>query len=455
MQNNPLIKLFNRQKYSAGYTLTELIIGAGISVVVIGAAGMGLMNLMRGNNTSTTQADRRAEVNRALEFISDEVRRAETIQTNVSNSSDGVPYSDLPSGFGSNGEEIVLALNLPALGQDNPNKKVIYYVKPKPDSNWLGPNVIYRFGPPLDTTGGSYTTGAWVDQALIDRVDDQTITLPSSSCGTGKTPLAAKGFAACVDNKEKVAKIYVNGKFSDSSSDKYNADMQVYARAEAEHLTSSQPNVNFNPVPGGGGGSPSVKNIASEMGCNPNGDKCSISTAITQSGTTTTIADNDPETDVSIDSSQVFTVEVTPSTSGVSNPFTSAEQNNTQPISIEVDLSQLTPTITAINGTQSEQVQLLWDGSDVPNNPAWNPQSNSSKFKKIAEVLDGQNPDGTDFIQNGKITLPNNQYLLVFEVGQTYDGSPTTDINGDGNVDIKDQKPGFDLQDKVLLITIK
>lgn len=436
MENNNLIKLFNKQKSSAGYTLIELIIGAGISVVVIGAAGMGLMNLMRGNNTSTAQADRRAEVNRALEFISDEVRRAETIQTDVSDNTNGVPYSDLPSGFGSNGEEIVLALNLPDLNQDDPSKKVIYYVKPKPDSNWLGPNVIYRFGPPLDTSGGSYTSGSWVDQALIDRVNNQTIT-PTCSGGTA---IAAKGFAACVDSGEKIAKIYVNGKFSDSSSDEYKADMQVYARAEAEHLTSSQPNVNFNPVSssGGGGGSPSVKNIASEMGCNSSGDKCSISTTITQGGTTSTVADNDPKTDINIDSSQVFTVAVTPSTSGIPTPFTSAEQNNTQPRSVEVDLSQLIPTITAVNGTQPDQVQLLWDGSNVPNNPAWNPESNSSKFKAIADVLNGQNPDGNDFIQNGKITLPKNQYLLVFEIGQ----SDTTHL-------------GFDLQDKVILITIE
>ncbi|MDJ0635021.1 MAG: hypothetical protein QNJ34_17660 [Xenococcaceae cyanobacterium MO_188.B29] len=446
MKNNTLIKLFNKQKYSAGYTLTELIIGAGISVVVIGAAGMGLMNLMRGNANSSVQAERRAEVNRALEFISDEVRRAETIQTDVSNTSSGVLYSDLPSGFGTNGEEIVLALNIPDLGQTNPDKKIIYYVKPKPDNTWLGPNVIYRYGPPLDTSGGSYTSNAWVNQALIDRVDDQTFTPPS--CSSPDKAFSAKGFAACVESNERIAKIYVNGKFSDSSSDKYKADMQVYARAEAESLNSTQVSVNITPIPtSGGGGSALAKNIESHMGCSPSGEKCSIETlfAQTPSGGTPisiTMANNETQKDISaIDPSQTFTVTVTPSTSGITTPFTTTEQNNTQPKSVEIDLSQATPQITAVTGTDSAQVKLLWDGEDVPNYAAWNPDGDdptNPTFKAISEILNGANSQGISFIQNEKITLPKNQYLLVFEIGQ----SDTT-------------HKGFDLQDKVILITIE
>ncbi len=439
MKNNTLIKLFNKQKYSAGYTLTELIIGAGISVVVIGAAGMGLMNLMRGNANSSVQAERRAEVNRALEFISDEVRRAETIQTDVSNTSSGVLYSDLPSGFGTNGEKIVLALNVPDLGQINPDKKIIYYVKPKPDNTWLGPNVIYRYGPPLDTSGGSYTSNAWVNQALIDRVDDQTIT-PACSGGTA---IDAKGFAACVESNERIAKIYVHGKFSDSNSDKYKADMQVYARAEAENLNSSEVSVNITPIPpSGGGGNSLAENIDSHMGCSPSGEKCSIETKFEQDGLSPIIMnDADPYINISdIDTSQRFKVTVTPSTPGITTPFAVTAQNNTQPKFVEIDLSQATPQIT--NG-DSPQIRLLWDGEDVPNYPAWEPDPSdvtpsTPTFKAIQDVLNGNNPQNINFIQNGKITLPKNQYLLVFEIGQS---DPT--------------HPGFDLQDKVILLTFE
>ena len=440
MKNSTLIKLFNRRKYSAGYTLTELIIGAGISVVVIGAAGVGLMNLMRGNTTSTAEADRRGEVNRALEFISDEVRKAEEIKTS--------PTADLPAGFDATNKEVVLALDLPDLGQANPDDKVIYYVRPKPDNTWLGPNVIYRYGPPLDTSGGSYTGNAWVEQALVDRVDDQTIT---PTC-TGGTAIAAKGFAACVNSDERIAKIYVNGKFSDTSGDKYKADMQVYARAEAENLNSSEVSVNITPIPpsGGGGNSPPfwAENIDSHMGCSPSGEKCSIETVFAQTpsgGTPITITMEDSETqeDISaIDPSQTFTLTVTPDASGLSStPFTPAEQNNTLPKSVEIDLSQATPQITALAGTDIAQVKLLWDGEDVPSYPAWNPDGDDPSnptFKAIQDVLNGNNLPGIDFIQNGKITLPKNQYLLVFEIGQ----SDTT-------------HPGFDLQDKVILLTFE
>ena len=442
MKNNTLIELFNRQKHSAGYTLTELLIGAGISVVVIGAAGMGLMNLMRGNNTSTAEADRRAEVNRALEFISDEVRRAETIELNPGS------VSNLPSGFGTNGEEAVLALDVPNLGQKNPDDKVIYYVKPKPnnDNTWLGPNIIYRYGPPLDTSGGSYTNGNWVEQALIDRVNNQTIT-PTCSGGTA---IPAKGFAACVDSSEKIAKIYVNGKFSGNSSDEYKADMQVYARAEEENLVSQPSKIDFEITKSSSNST--VKIIDSQMGCNPNGDKCNMTTEFKESDGTSIATITSGESSVNIGTNSPFLVTVTPDATGLTTPYqpyfdssgalqTGGEQNNEKSISIAVDLSKdylnETPVTIENNGTDNvifspDQIRLLGDKSEISDIEAWNPE-NQTKFDKLKNILGNEG-----FLdKDGELKLESNQYLLVFEVGQTD----------------KTHK-GFDLQDHIVLITV-
>lgn len=441
MNNNKILKLFNSKKDTDGYTLTELIIGASISVVVIGAAGMGLMNMLQGNKASTAEGDRITEVNRSLEFISDEVRRAERIETN--------PTADLPSGFDASGKEVVLALDLPDLGQLNPDDKIIYYVRPAPNNTWLGPNVIYRYGPPLDTAGGSYTNNNWVEQALVDRISDRTLT---PSCDDNETAISAEGFAACVDNGQKVARIYVNGQFSDYGGDNYQANLQVYARATEANLDGKDSTITFSPITASG--SSRVKIIDSQMGCNSSGDECEIATQFYQEDGTTTIGssltDDDGETDVNIGTNAPFVVKVSPSVpSGMTSPYPSyfdddgnlntsepGLQNNSKPISVKVDLSKdyLTENPLTILGTDFtlDQVQLLGDKSPLPDNEAWNPENNQL-FDTLTEIL-----NTNDFLDSdGDLQLEANQYLLVVEVGQT-------DTN----------HPGFDLQDQIILITV-
>lgn len=413
MRITTLLKLFKKNKTSTGYTLTELLIGASISVVVIGAAGMGLINLLQGNKTSTVQAERRTEVNRALEFISDEVKKAKAIETN--------PTSVLPAGFDPTGKQVVLALDLPNLGQVNPNDRVIYYVAPKPnnDTTWLGPNVIYRYGPPISDQG-DYTNGAWGSaRPLVDRIDDQTIS-PSSCTGTA---ISAKGFAACVNSNKKIAQLYISGTYT-GSNEKYQANTQVYARAQANTLVGNSSSKNFNSPPtnplnpNGQSRIYRIKSLASSMGCNPIGDPCNMTITFKKKSNNQDIAPViKPNGDMEFEVNEEFYVVVTPSTTGLNNPYTSAEQNNTQPVA----------------STNTNQVILLGDGYDPPQIPAWNPENNSSKFQSLATILGTQN-----LIQNNKITLPEKQYLLAFEIGQS-----------DPN------HPGFDMQDKVLLITLQ
>lgn len=444
MKNNKLIKLFNRSNSSDGYTLTELLIGASISVVVIGAAGMGLMNMLQGNKASTAEGDRITEVNRALEFISDEVRRAERIETN--------PSANLPTGFDPSNKEVVLALELPDLEQDNPDDRVIYYVRPKPDNTWLGPNVIYRYGPPLDTAGGSYTDKNWVEQALIDRVNDQTIT---PTCDNG-TAIAAEGFAACVDSGEKVAQIYVNGQFADYGGDTYQADVQVYARATEANIEGKDSKITFDILKASG--SSKVKIIGSNMGCNPTGQECDVTTQFYQQDGTTPIGSpissgDNTSKDLNIGTNDPFVVTVSPSVpSNLNNPYPSyfdasgnlnspqtGLQNNNKDISVKVDLSkdylQENPLTIVGNDFKIDQVVLLGDKSPLPQNDAWNPdpQNNPNLFKKLTDILGSEN-----FLdKDGDLQLEANQYLLVFEVGQT-----------------DTAHKGFDLQDQIILITV-
>ena len=202
------LKYLRKFPSSAGYTLTELLIGASLTSVVVGAAGFGLIQVMNLNKSGNAQVERRMEVNRALDFISDEVRRAESIETDTSDTN----LTSVASGFSRPSDaKVVLALNIPGLDQ-----RVIYYVRPKPSgSNWAGPNVIYRWGPPINSDG-QYTTATWQYKPLVDRIDDSVVAAtcdddwlvqPAYNPSDGDTSDDPVGFYACVEPDGKIAQI--------------------------------------------------------------------------------------------------------------------------------------------------------------------------------------------------------------------------------------------------------
>lgn len=86
-------KVFHTKNTSTGFTLVELLIAMTLTVVVVGLTGFGLVVLMSKNSKAQSESERQVNLNRALDFISDEVRTA-------SNVSDSTPapawaWSDL------------------------------------------------------------------------------------------------------------------------------------------------------------------------------------------------------------------------------------------------------------------------------------------------------------------------------------------------------------------------
>ncbi len=440
-----LLKPFKKRQGSSGYTLTELLIGGIISAIVIGAAGTGLMYLLQGNKTSTTEANRRTEVNRALEFISDETRKAETIETNPSTAFN-TAKDDTSLNFDpiegntdpKDNAQPILALNIPGVSQP-----VLYYISPPESTAWKGPRVIYRFGPNFDNSGNytdPTTPASWTAKPLIDRISDAD---SNPNCGglTTASPSAnAQGFYACIKTNGKTANLFAIAQLENDED--YRASTEVYARAEAENLTGNSSNKNFsgggnpNPFnPGGQDTTYTVESIESAMGCNSSGAPCSMTITFKKKSDNTVLTTINPgQTTANFTTNEEFYVEVTPSTSGVSNPYPSSLQNNTNPVT----------SSTNTNEVETNQVMLLGDGFDPPSNPAWNPTGddpNNPTFNSIATILANTintNNENRKFIENRKITLPEKQYLLAFEIGQT---DPT--------------HPGFDLQDQVLLITVQ
>jgi type II secretory pathway pseudopilin PulG len=205
MKNKEFYKLLKKNKLNSnsGFTLTELLVGLFMSIFVIGALGFGLMTVLRTSQSEGSKAAARNETGRALDFISDELRSAQSIETDNSiaylNTDDDsvttsidetvAPDYDLPAGGTAR-----LALQIPGVPQ-----RVVYSVAPpETGSPWKGPLVIYRWGPEL-TANGSYSATSlanpddWDNDALIDKVDD---TSQTETCGGASNTYA--GFFACV-----------------------------------------------------------------------------------------------------------------------------------------------------------------------------------------------------------------------------------------------------------------
>ncbi|MGK7954316.1 MAG: Tfp pilus assembly protein FimT/FimU [Crocosphaera sp.] len=141
------LKLLQKHRPSAGWTLAELMIAAAMTFVVVMVAGFGLVMILRENKVANATGEMQYDLNRATDFISEEIRNAKTIETRTSELKDTAKtFWNWKKG---KNIEPVLALKI-----DGVHERVIYYVEEvEEDDIWRGPAVIKRFGPDFDENG--------------------------------------------------------------------------------------------------------------------------------------------------------------------------------------------------------------------------------------------------------------------------------------------------------------
>ena len=417
---NYLNILKNRQS-SAGFTITEMVFAGCLGVVVLAAAAVATALVAEDSKTASATIKIEEEMNRALDFMSTEIKKAETIEKGVVVSDLATLAADftLPSGA-----IPVLALKMPKIDQT-----FIYYVADKPNgSKWVGPKIIYRWGPDFNING-KYTNSnspvSWKSIPLIDEIDDTALDV-NWSCPSGSSlsfdgvSNNTNGFYSCVNNNGKMAQLYLNGKVNTvhRKTKKIKKDSKIFARAEVGPpkaptppaltstaiptwelidgiLTSHVPlNLTFQVLGGDSACTPSKPFVVS-----------------------TELFFNGSDQGVSLTSGQSISLPAGSATDVVVQS-TKNGGGHTYPGWCQVD--------KVIQSTNTNQrVLALRNGDTIPSYaPLWNQGS-------IESFLQG-------YLNNGVVSIGDNQVIYLFELA--YNTSPGSS--------------SYDLQDNVVLVTV-
>ena len=100
MKNQHFRKLFKLKTKESGFTLLELLTGLIMSGIVIGVLGVGFYQVLKVTSEDAAKSKAGEQASRAIEFITDEIRRAKTIDGDATNA----------NGFSVSGATVVLAL---------------------------------------------------------------------------------------------------------------------------------------------------------------------------------------------------------------------------------------------------------------------------------------------------------------------------------------------------------
>lgn len=229
------LKLLQKHQPSAGWTLAELMIAAAMTLVVVMVAGFGLIVTLRENKVANATGQMQYDLNRATEFISEEIRSAKTIEPRLTEDDLKAFAPTFWDKYGTT-KTPVLALKIDGLYE-----RVVYYVDEVADDDiWKGPGVIRRFGPAFDESGehkndqkrnpSKWKSLALIDMMTIELEDDQKQcqNLPPNVQDTDDEYIArddelnewyrlpqakadVRGFFVCVREDKQLAQVNVIG----------------------------------------------------------------------------------------------------------------------------------------------------------------------------------------------------------------------------------------------------
>jgi prepilin-type N-terminal cleavage/methylation domain-containing protein len=222
------IRKINRLE--AGFTLIELLLALAITGIVISLTGSGLYALMNANQRSQNETTDRLELERAVAFMTDEIKMSQQVMTSIPIGAKGEKI--FKSASGSSSVQVVLVLK-PASNSGLINPIIYYLADPPNDSVWIGPRVIYRWGPTL-LQNGNYSNGdgdgidiakvksdepvEYFNEVVVDRLSDLVLDQAKINCGSGYNYVDvdinskikdSSGFYACISPDQKSVKLWI------------------------------------------------------------------------------------------------------------------------------------------------------------------------------------------------------------------------------------------------------
>jgi prepilin-type N-terminal cleavage/methylation domain-containing protein len=214
-----------------GFTLIELIVAIAITGIVITLTGSGLLALMNANQRSQSETADRLELEQSVAFMTDEIKMSQQMAIDLSPKS--TELSSFNSASGSSKIQPILVLK-PATNSRLTDPIVYYLADPPNQSVWLGPRVIYRWGPTL-LQNGNYSDGKgndistvsptakieYYNEVLVDRISDAASAEAKINCDSSynyPAPNVAKrlGFYACIALDRKSVKLWMSKQSSSS-----------------------------------------------------------------------------------------------------------------------------------------------------------------------------------------------------------------------------------------------
>lgn len=175
-----------------GFTLTELMVAAVASLLVIGVTLSSLITFQGMNQKLEDRLTQEAELQRALHFIATDIQEGKFVQAGAPDHSDYRPLFKIV----------------------RPDSSIIgYYTRSRGDRDWSGPQIIYRKDP-------DYVNA----YALIDQISVQ----PPQNCKGIGLVSSTVGFSLVIHSQTN-ATVCIRGHLKDSA-DGLEASIQAVTR---------------------------------------------------------------------------------------------------------------------------------------------------------------------------------------------------------------------------------
>lgn len=162
-----------------GISLTELLIGIALSLLVLGAVIQAALSLIRVDTVQQQELNRKDAVDRVLSLIQEEIRGSRRIETtgltsgSAPNCSTGLTPSLILRGSSAATDVAYLVGQVTAAGTYT-------------STGWIGPRVLVRCGPPYTATGALDGSQPAAAQVILDSLADTNalvITPPTTTAG--------------------------------------------------------------------------------------------------------------------------------------------------------------------------------------------------------------------------------------------------------------------------------